>query len=419
MRLFQPAMPRAPRLLAALTAALVAVVLAAPSATGQEAPPDTAPVDTAPVDTPPVDTSVQEQFAQEVSETQQALDNHAKVLKAEAGAVRAEVLRLREAIAAQEAKVAEARVAADAAVEALGAARAARTKATRELKEQRARTKRLAASAYISGPAKINLILQSEDINDAVRRQSMAAAAGDATVRTLRDLDRAERAARRAEVRATSAAQDAASAATAAEMEAESLAQQQSRHTLVLRAVNDRLEHTLSESAALASIDVTAADAVANRDAILRDIAAPAASLPISGLRPSIPSVPTMRIGTITVSAALASSLQALLDHAARDGFLFGGGGYRDPSSQIALRVLHCGPTDFDIWEKPSSECIPPTARPGMSMHEQGLAVDFTVNGRAIVSETDPAFLWLAANAPTYGLYNLPGEPWHWSTTGS
>ena len=172
MRLFQTVMPRAPRLLAALTAALVAVVLAAPSATGQEAPSDTAPVDT-----PPVDTSVQEEFAQEVSETQQALDNHAKVLKAEAGVVRAEVLRLREAIAAQEAKVAEARAAADAAVEALGAARAARTKATRELKKQRERTKKLAASAYISGPAKINLILQSEDINDAVRRQSMAAAA--------------------------------------------------------------------------------------------------------------------------------------------------------------------------------------------------------------------------------------------------
>ena len=202
-------------------------------------------------------------------------------------------------------------------------------------------------------------------------------------------------------------------------MEAESLAQQQSRQTLVLRAVNDRLEHTLSESAALASIDVTAADAIANRDAILRDIAAPAASRPISGLRPSIPSVPTMRVGGITVSAALASSLQALLDHAARDGFVFGGGGYRDPSSQIALRVLHCGPTDFDIYEKPAGECHPPTARPGMSMHEQGLAVDFTVNGRAIVSELDPAFQWLAANAATYGLYNLPGEPWHWSTTGS
>ena len=408
-----------------LAAALVALVLAAlalvpatAAAGAQEATPPVDPNTTA----PPVDTSVlqaQQELAEQVSETQQALDNHAKVLRAEAGVVRAEVIRLREAIAAQQAKVAEARVAADAAIEALSAARAARTKAARELKEQRERTKRLAASAYISGPAKINLILQSEDINDAVRRQSMAAAAGDATVKTLRDLDRAERASRRAEVSATAAAQDAASAAAAAEAEADSLADQQSRHTLVLSAVNDRLEHTLSESAALASIDVTAADAIANRDAILRDIAAPSASRPISGLRPSIPSVPTVRVGTITVSAALAPSLQALLDHATRDGFAFGGGGFRDPTSQIALRVLHCGPTDYDIYEKPSGECVPPTARPGMSMHEQGLAIDFTVNGRAIISETDPAFIWLATNAATYGLYNLPGEPWHWSTTGS
>ncbi len=26
---------------------------------------------------------------------------------------------------------------------------------------------------------------------------------------------------------------------------------------------------------------------------------------------------------------------------------------------------------------------------------------------------------WLAANASSYGFYNLPSEPWHWSTTGN
>jgi len=51
-------------------------------------------------------------------------------------------------------------------------------------------------------------------------------------------------------------------------------------------------------------------------------------------------------------------------------------------------------------------------------MHERGLAIDFTNNGRLISSRSDPAYVWLSANAGTYGLHNLPSEPWHWSTTG-
>ena len=66
----------------------------------------------------------------------------------------------------------------------------------------------------------------------------------------------------------------------------------------------------------------------------------------------------------------------------------------------------------------PPSSCSPPTARPGTSLHEQGLAIDFTNNGRLITSRSDPAFQWLAANAGGYGFRNLPSEPWHWSTTG-
>ena len=52
-------------------------------------------------------------------------------------------------------------------------------------------------------------------------------------------------------------------------------------------------------------------------------------------------------------------------------------------------------------------------------MHEQGLAIDFTAGGDLIRSRSHPAFLWLAGNAERFGFYNLPSEPWHWSTTGS
>jgi len=51
-------------------------------------------------------------------------------------------------------------------------------------------------------------------------------------------------------------------------------------------------------------------------------------------------------------------------------------------------------------------------------MHEQGRAIDFTFNGRIINRRSGAAWNWLAANAERYGLYNLPSEPWHWSTNG-
>jgi LAS superfamily LD-carboxypeptidase LdcB len=67
----------------------------------------------------------------------------------------------------------------------------------------------------------------------------------------------------------------------------------------------------------------------------------------------------------------------------------------------------------------PASQCSPPTARPGTSMHERGLAIDFTSSGKLITSHADKAFVWLAANAARFGFYNLPSEPWHWSINGT
>ena len=40
-------------------------------------------------------------------------------------------------------------------------------------------------------------------------------------------------------------------------------------------------------------------------------------------------------------------------------------------------------------------QCTVPTAPPGSSMHERGLAIDFTSNGRTIGSRSSPAFQWL------------------------
>lgn len=118
------------------------------------------------------------------------------------------------------------------------------------------------------------------------------------------------------------------------------------------------------------------------------------------------------------MNAAIADRVAGLLDAARADGIALGGSGYRDTNAQIALRRQNCGTSDYAIWDMPPDQCSPPTARPGLSMHELGLAIDFTANGRFISSRSDPGFVWLAANAGRFGFANLPSEPWHWSTTG-
>ncbi|MGB1794641.1 MAG: D-alanyl-D-alanine carboxypeptidase family protein [Acidimicrobiales bacterium] len=119
----------------------------------------------------------------------------------------------------------------------------------------------------------------------------------------------------------------------------------------------------------------------------------------------------------IRVHESIADKLLALLQAASRDGIRLGGGGYRSSQSQINLRRAHCGTSEWAIYRKPSYQCRPPTARPGASMHERGLAIDFTQNGRALWSNTS-GYRWLKRNAAKYGFRNLPSEPWHWSTNG-
>ena len=50
-------------------------------------------------------------------------------------------------------------------------------------------------------------------------------------------------------------------------------------------------------------------------------------------------------------------------------------------------------------------------------MHEQGLAIDFTQNGR-VLTRGSSGYSWLRANAGRFGLQNLPSEAWHWSVNG-
>jgi septal ring factor EnvC (AmiA/AmiB activator) len=115
-----------------------------------------------------------------------------------------------------------------------------------------------------------------------------------------------------------------------------------------------------------------------------------------------------------TGTGGIQGQLTNMMNAARADGVVLSGGGYRDPAEQIALRRQHCGSSYYAIYQMPSSSCRPPTARPGSSQHEVGLAIDFSPCSRGSVM-----YNWLKANAAQYGFYNLPSESWHWSTTGS
>lgn len=114
------------------------------------------------------------------------------------------------------------------------------------------------------------------------------------------------------------------------------------------------------------------------------------------------------------VAASWAPNVSRMLAAASADGVTLTGSGWRSPERQIELRRQHCGTSHYAIYQAPSSSCSPPTAIPGTSRHERGLAIDFA----NCSSRSSACYRWLAGNAAAFGVLNLPSEPWHWSVDG-
>ena len=113
----------------------------------------------------------------------------------------------------------------------------------------------------------------------------------------------------------------------------------------------------------------------------------------------------------------ISADVSKMIQDAKNAGINLSGASYRSSTEQLALRTKNCA----NAQTTPPNQCTPPTAIPGTSMHESGLAVDFKCDGTIIQTTDNKCFLWLQKNAASYGvgLKNLPSEPWHWSTTGS
>jgi hypothetical protein len=117
----------------------------------------------------------------------------------------------------------------------------------------------------------------------------------------------------------------------------------------------------------------------------------------------------------IVVACEIADDVNEMVAEARSDGLVLTGGGYRDPAKQIELRKEHCGTSQAAIYTMAASACSPPTARPGTSQHEIGMAIDFA----NCSTRQTACYRWLAVNAERFGFFNLPSEAWHWSRTGA
>jgi hypothetical protein len=355
--------------------------------------------------------------------------------------VMAALSTLDENVRGQQAALSEARRQAE--VSSAEAAQAERDAAqtSRDLDELRARVAKYAVKAYVDPPGE-----------ELMRRFEATSAQEDATRRAFLDMQSRSDSdvidqlrstkARLEEQLARARAAKAAAEAHAAEAESalNSLSTAQQQQQAFASQVRQRLDESLSDAAFLSRMDAELGRQIAAEAAELaravRPIPAPAPGSPPgtsppssgSGSSPTVPPrsgntpYPTPALTTvngITVASSIADRVRGLLNAAAADGINLGGYGYRDFNVQISLRRQNCGTSDYAIWEMPPDSCSPPTARPGYSYHERGLAIDFTANGRFINSRSNPGFIWLAANAGRFGFYNLPSEPWHWDTRGT
>lgn len=341
---------------------------------------------------------------------------------------------------AEEARLAAARQAAEAAAQQAEVARRRQQQAEESVARMRAAVRDFAVEAYVNPAAsRYVALLSSRSVNELARKQALLEAGTTHGREALDGL----KAARDDLASQRDAAELAAARASERRREVGSKAQQvaaaRDKQASFADSVEERLNAKLAEADSLAALDANLSAEITRREAavaarVRATTAARAAptgpgSARVASGAPGRSGAPTpagvrggVKLATvrgITVAAEIADNLERLLAAAEADGIVLGGSGYRDSSGQVALRRSNCGSSTYATYEMPASQCSPPTAKPGSSMHERGLAVDFTYQGRVISSRSNPAFQWLSRNAGRYGFYNLPSEPWHWSTNGN
>ncbi|MEM7326603.1 MAG: D-alanyl-D-alanine carboxypeptidase family protein [Actinomycetota bacterium] len=293
---------------------------------------------------------------------------------------------------------------------------------TAEIDQLKDQVTERAVSAFVGQNVGSTPVLENTNPNQAVRMKSLVQSVTRQEVDVTERLREAKEDLDREQARADQAAQEADRFRAEIAAELDQLQEVRDRQAELANAAEARLEAQLAEAAVMAERDkAIAADIAENEEELQRQIelARRRNPAPTSTGNTKFPTADEItNVGGFWVHVEIAEDVRQLLAAAEADGITFGGWGYRDHSAQIRLRRAHCGTSNYAIYQMPSSQCRPPTARPGASQHELGKAIDFTYNGRTIGTRSSPGYQWLAANAADYGLYNLPSEPWHWSVNG-
>ncbi len=389
----------------------------------------------------------------------------------EVGGLTAQDAQVRAAVAALETNVATQQAELDEAERARDEAAAELTSATAAVDAQQARidllnlaTDDLVVQSYVNPPSDNVLdAFKADSLSDAAVKQALVGIEADEDADLLDQLEQAHEDLEVDEAAKADAAAEAESKWATAEAELTELQNALAQQQDFAAEVEQQLNAKLAEAESLKAFDAALADQLvreqeevarqlramqaaaeaqrrAEQEAAARAAAAaaaanrpaprpsgggggggggdnsPAVILPAPG---GLATVTCPGGGSITVAGSIAGNVQDLLNAASADGVsLCASSGYRSPEKQIELRREHCGTSNYAIYRMPASQCSPPTAIPGSSMHERGLAIDFSCNGGGAIIRGNECWNWLAAHADEYGLYNLPSEPWHWSTTG-
>ncbi len=312
------------------------------------------------------------------------------------------------------------------------AAEASVQRSVEELSKLRTSIKQQAIQAFVDGPTDETLeLLSAESLAEAARERTLR------SVRASSDLDAADRYRKVQQDLEIARGKAAAAAKKANDRRADvadrlaRLEAAQAEQEAFSAQVEARIEASLAEAQSLAELDGELAGQISNRQSeIAKALAAQRAAATRRGRSSPVPTggsaitypntdgAGIVDVRGIKVHESMASNLASLLAAAEAAGVQLSGGGYRNPAGQIAVRRSNCGSSNYAIYQAPASSCSPPTARPGQSMHERGLAIDFTSGGRTL-TRSSAAFAWMKANAGNYGFYNLPSEPWHWSANGN
>jgi LAS superfamily LD-carboxypeptidase LdcB len=288
-----------------------------------------------------------------------------------------------------------------------------------ELDRMEQQVENVAVEAYSKPPLTDDLLsLDSSDLNEAVRKQALLGIVNSNNLDITEQIKGKKAELTQLEQERLAALDRAQAAKAEVQSRHDEVAQAQAQQQVAVDALDARIDRLLNESASLESQDKALSKQIEEEARKAAEAAAKARrKSPTTGNGPSGPvSLTTVR--GITVATSIADNLEALLSDASSDGISLGGSGYRDSANQIALRRAHCGTSNYDIYDKPAFQCSPPTARPGTSNHERGLAIDFTAGG-SVLTRGSSAFKWLQGNAGKYGFKNLPSEPLHWSVDGN